>query len=113
MKRTAAPGKMKSGGGKARLVPYEEVRSRILADPAVRLEYDRLKIRRELGRAVLEARQQACLTQAQVAERAGTRQSVIARLEGGKGGIPSLGLLERVAAAIGLRLFLTLQKEAA
>ena len=52
---------------------------------------------------VREARKSANLTQAQLAERAGTTQPVIARLERG-GGNPTFETLERVLHAAGHRL---------
>jgi len=55
---------------------------------------------------IREARRQAKLTQAELAERAGTTQSTIARLERG-GGNPTFETLERVLHAAGHRLELS------
>jgi transcriptional regulator with XRE-family HTH domain len=55
---------------------------------------------------VREARKSAGLTQTELAERAGTTQPVIARLERG-GGNPTFETLERVLHAAGHRLELT------
>lgn len=55
---------------------------------------------------VRDARKRAGLTQAQLAERAGVTQSVIARLERG-GGNPTFLTLERVLHAAGHRLELS------
>lgn len=55
---------------------------------------------------IREARRQAKLTQAQLAERAGTSQSTIAKLERG-GGNPTFETLERVLHAAGHRLELS------
>jgi transcriptional regulator with XRE-family HTH domain len=54
----------------------------------------------QLGRLVRELRASAGLSQRELAERIGTTQSVIARLETG-GSKPSLTTLERVADAVG------------
>jgi len=89
---------------RASLVPHEEVRKELLRDPETRFYYNALKIQREVGQALAHARETAGLTQAEVAERAGTTQPAIARLEAGRGGVPSLDLLNRVASAVGLRL---------
>jgi ribosome-binding protein aMBF1 (putative translation factor) len=96
----------------ARAVPWEEVRNRVLQDPEVRLHYEELRIRENLGRALREARERAGLTQAAVARAARTTQPVIARLEAGRGSVPTFGLLDRIARAVGLRVALTLERAA-
>ena len=62
---------------------HEELKKELLADPEVWREYDELAPEFELIRALVEARARASLSQAEVAERMGTTQSVVARLEGG------------------------------
>lgn len=57
----------------------------------------------ELARQVRELRNSAGISQRELAERMGTTQSVIARLEAG-GSRPSLTTLERVGEAVGLQL---------
>jgi transcriptional regulator with XRE-family HTH domain len=57
----------------------------------------------ELAHAAISARAFAGLTQEQLAERMDTKQSVIARLEGGRPS-PSIKTLRRLAAATGTRL---------
>ena len=59
------------------------------------------------ARALLKARTQAGLTQAEVAERMGTTQSTVARLEGGKS-TPSLNSVRRYAKAVGYRAIVRL-----
>lgn len=93
--------RLKSG---AYLEPWSKVRARLLTNPEVRFHYDVLKIREQVGQAVAKARNEVGLTQAELATRAGTSQSAIARLEAGRGGVPSLDLLNRVATAVGLQL---------
>lgn len=105
-KRNAGEGRrLKSG---ARLIPYEEVRDRLLADPETRFHFDRLQISRQLGIAIATARKSAGLTQTQVAKRAKTSQPYVASLEAGRR-MPSLSTLHRIAGAVGLRLTVELK----
>jgi ribosome-binding protein aMBF1 (putative translation factor) len=74
------------------------------SDPAYRADLEREKNRVRAACAIYEARTAAGLTQAQLAERVGTTQSVIARLEGADYEGHTLRLLDRVAAALGQRV---------
>ncbi len=93
-------------------VPWEETERRVLTNPEVRFLYEDLHFRRQIAVALTEARKRAGLTQAGLAARIGSTQSVVARFEGGAAGVPSLHFLDRVARALGLRLALTLEKAA-
>ena len=73
------------------------------ADPEYREAYERLAPEFALARALVEARRDAGLTQAQLADRMETTQSVVARLESGRIN-PSTRTLEKVAMATGTRL---------
>lgn len=108
-KRRESTGRTDRRKGKARVTPLREVRERLLADPEVKLHYDEFRIRNEIGAAIAHSRKAKGLTQARVAELAGTKQSVIARLETGRGGVPSLQFLDRVAHALGLELSVRLE----
>lgn len=87
---------------------HKELKAIALQDPAVRAEYERLE--REEGPmldAILKARADAGLTQAQVAERMGTKAPAVARLEAALisgSPSPSLTTLRKYAAALGKRL---------
>lgn len=61
----------------------------------------------DIPQLVTSARHQAGLTQQQLAERAGTSQPAVARLERGEGN-PSLATIERLLAAAGFDLRLEL-----
>jgi transcriptional regulator with XRE-family HTH domain len=67
----------------------------------------------DLAILVLEMREQAGLSQEELAERVGTTQSVIARLEDAEYKGQSLRMLERIAAACGVGLRLHASKEPA
>jgi len=87
---------------------HEEMVAKMLEDPAVRAEYERIE-REEMPMLdmILAARREAGLSQAQVAERMGTKASAVARLEAalvsGKHS-PSLNTLQKYAKALGKRL---------
>lgn len=67
--------------------------------------YDRQLVINAIAGMVVDLRMTAKLTQIQLAQRAGTTQSVIARLESGTDKrIPSLDLLARIAAASNAKL---------
>jgi transcriptional regulator with XRE-family HTH domain len=74
-----------------------------LEETEYREEYERLAPEFELARALIAARGGAGLTQAQLAERMGTTQSAIARLESGRTQ-PTTATLQRLARATGTRL---------
>ena len=79
-----------------------EFKEELLADPEVRQEYEALEPEFELIRALVGARARAGLSQAELAERMGTTQSVVARLESGKQA-PSWKTIQRLAEATGTR----------
>ena len=80
-------------------------------DPAFKTEYDALEAEFTLFDELLKARKQAGLTQAEIAERMGTKAPAVARLESGGGSdrhSPSLGTLRRYADAVGCDLVVRL-----
>lgn len=90
------------------MLTHDELIKKMMENPAVRAEYDRIE-REEMPMldAILKARSEAGLTQAQVAERMGTKAPAVARLENalvtGKHS-PSLATLQKYAAALGKRV---------
>jgi hypothetical protein len=90
------------------MLKHDELRAKMLKNPAVRKEYERLeKEEFALLDLLLEARRAAGLTQAQVAERMGTQAPAVARLEralaSGKHS-PSVATNRRYLAACGKQL---------
>ncbi|MBZ0250673.1 MAG: helix-turn-helix domain-containing protein [Burkholderiales bacterium] len=89
---------------------HDQVVKKLMQRPGVRAEVDRIE-REEaaLLDALLKARQEAGLTQAQVAERMGTQAPAVARLERalatGKHS-PSVATLRKYVKACGKRLLL-------
>ena len=74
-----------------------------LKDPVFKKEYDKLEARYALIDKVIEARIKRKITQAQLAKKAGTKQSAIARLESGNIN-PSLNFMEKIATGLGMKL---------
>ncbi len=81
----------------------KEYRAKLLADPEVKAVYEALEEDYTLAKAIIQARHISGLTQEELAQRMGTTQSVIARLESGKHW-PSSQTLRRVAQATGTHL---------
>lgn len=79
-----------------------------LTDNKTRVEYQALADEFDMAGELIAARARAGMTQAEVAQRMGTTQSVIARLEGGKRQ-PSLRTVQRYAKAIGCRAVVRLE----
>ena len=76
----------------------QTIKRKMLADREVRDTYDALTDEFDLARELIAARVRAGLTQAELAERMGTSQSVIARLESGAQ-MPSVKTLLKFARA--------------
>lgn len=90
------------------MLTHAELKAKALGAPAVREEYERLN-REEFAilDEMLAARRAAGLSQAQVAERMGTKAPAVARLESalasGKHS-PSLNTLRKYAAVLGKKI---------
>lgn len=69
-------------------------------DAEYRREYEALEKEFSLIAAMLDARQKAGLTQAQVAERMGVKQPVVVKIEGGRSNV-SIDTLKRYAHPTG------------
>lgn len=87
-------------------IPADKVFKKKLKDPAFRREYEALEEEFAIARELVKARVEAKLTQAQVAEKMGTSQSAVARLESGRVG--SISSLKRYARATGKKIDLKL-----
>ena len=80
-----------------------KLRQKLLTDPEVKAEYDRLGPIFAVVGEMIEARLAAGLTQAGIAARMGTTQSVVARLENARH-MPTFHMVARYAAAIDRRI---------
>ena len=87
-------------------ISLKDYKAKLLADPEVQAAYDALEQEYTLARAIIQARQMSGLTQKELAQRMGTTQSVIARLESGHH-LPSSQTLQRVAQATDTELHIS------
>ncbi|MGB5925005.1 MAG: helix-turn-helix domain-containing protein [Dehalococcoidia bacterium] len=62
---------------------YKEFEAELLKRPGIRKEYDALRPKYAIIRAIIERRNQLQISQAQLAEIIGTKQPAISRLENG------------------------------
>lgn len=88
-------------------IPVEEAAKEWFKNPNFVKEYEALEEEFSLASALIEARARANLTQEEVAQRMGTTQTAVARLEGARS-MPSTRTLERYAKATGHRLRIAL-----
>jgi transcriptional regulator with XRE-family HTH domain len=89
------------------MLSHNDFVKKMLENPSVKKEYDALENEFSLFAQMIQARRLAGLSQKEIADRMGTKQAAIARLEasGGKAKhSPSLATLHRYAKAIGCHL---------
>ncbi|UNC93537.1 helix-turn-helix transcriptional regulator [Candidatus Contubernalis alkaliaceticus] len=82
---------------------HEEVKYKLLQCPDVREEFDKLKPIYDIKRELIKFRIEQGLSQKELAEKIGTKQSAISRLESGEYN-PSIELLSKIAHALGKEL---------
>lgn len=80
---------------------YQEWRDGLLADPEMRAIYEEEAAKKALWLQLVEARQEAGLTQSQMAERLGVTQSQVARIEEKGYEAYTLTTLRRYVEALG------------
>lgn len=89
-------------------IKFEDIKNQWMKDPDFRKAYDNLEIEYEIALQLIQARINSGLTQAEIAIRMGTTQSVIARLESGRT-LPSVKTLSHYAKATGCHLHISLE----
>jgi ribosome-binding protein aMBF1 (putative translation factor) len=95
-----------------KFIPVAESFAEWRKDPEYVAAYDALEEEFALANALIGARAQANLTQEDLAERMGTSQSAIARLESGRV-MPSTRTLRKLAEATGTKLRIVLEPDRA
>lgn len=79
-----------------------------LQNPEFKKEWDALELDFQIQAALMKARIDAGMTQAELAKKSGVRQSNISRIESGAV-IPRLDTLEKLAQAMGKKLKITME----
>lgn len=82
---------------------FDQLKKELLQDPETKIEYDKLAPRYFVISKLIEARIKHGITQKELAEKIGTKQSALARFETGSIN-PTLDFLERLASAMGYKL---------
>ena len=94
------------------MLTHKQLRAKALRSSEVRAEFEKAAGEFALVDEFLKARAEQGLTQAQVAERIGTTQSAVARMEAGRGKhSPSLATLSKYAEALGCELEIRLVRK--
>lgn len=88
---------------------YEELKQKLLNDPKVKEEYDKLEPVYQLVSSIIKRRSELNLTQKELAARLSTTQSTISRLESLTYCKPSISTLQRVADALDAQLIIRLE----
>ncbi len=88
---------------------WESLEKELLADKETKREFDKLAPRYAVISELISARIKNKMTQKDVAEKVGTKQSAIARLESGSIN-PSLEFLRKIATVMGYKLTVHLSK---
>src|SRR3989344_6196913 len=106
MKNNIKTYKTKSG---VEYVLFEDMKREALRNPEFRKAYNALTPKYALVTAMLDARNKKGMTQKEIAHRAGTTQSAIARFESGRSN-PTLEFATRLSSAVGAKLEIRLSK---
>lgn len=87
---------------------FRKFKEELLKDPEVQAEYEALRPEYEVIRALIGARIEQNLTQEQLAQRSGIRQSNISRIESGTCS-PTIATLQQLANGMGKKLHIEFQ----
>lgn len=82
---------------------FNDFLKKSLKNPKIKAEYDKLQPEFAMIQAVIDARVTKGVTQKELAQRIGTKQSVVSRLESGRAN-PSVAFLKKLAQALNSHL---------
>ena len=85
------------------MIYYQEFKNKALEDPELKAAYDELQPEFDIIQALIDARTKKNMTQKELAEVTGISQSNISKIENGSRN-PSLAMLKKLAAGMGMRL---------
>ena len=85
------------------LSSYKDYKKKVLSNEEVKAEYDALAPEYDLIQAMIDARVSQNLTQKDLSNLTGITQADISRIENGTRN-PSLAMLKRIAAGLGMQL---------
>ena len=88
---------------KHNLVDWDDFKKELESQPGFKEALEETRLEYEIARALIKARIEKGLTQAEIARRMKTKQSVISRVENART-IPSLSFLKRLAQVLGASL---------
>ncbi len=94
-----------------KVVNYSEYKEALLSDSEIKEEYDAIEEEFSLASEIIHLRKEKNITQKELAERIGTSQPAIARLESGSYNKVSLSFLRRVADALDAKPEIHLRKK--
>lgn len=88
---------------------WKDLKTELLKDKAVNSEYERLSPRYEAISKLISARIEKGITQKELAQKVGTKQSAIARFEAGNVN-PTVEFIGRIAEVMGYKVTINLSK---
>lgn len=84
----------------SKFLPWEKLKKELLSDPETKRLYDEMEAEFQVVSEVIRKRLEKKMSQKQLADKVGTKQSAISRLESGESN-PSINFLSKVAKALG------------
>ena len=87
---------------------FQDYLNEKLKDPEFKAEWERIQPEYEIMRSLIDARIKLNLTQKELAERSGVRQSNISRIENGTAS-PRVATLQALAVGMGKRLHISFE----
>lgn len=92
---------------KQKWITHEELKAHLMKDPGFVREYEKLETEFQIAKHLINARLKRNMSQKELAQKTGTGQAVISRLEG-MNAKPSISLLQRLARALNTKFTITI-----